>query len=237
MAVRFSAAGGGYSRTSNNPTVTAFTVMGWFYIAVDRDAFSTFINMSAVGGADLQMLTSPDGVTLRLFNGNTNANGTVLVVGEWNHLTMRVEGTGANQFKAYLNGILDIDHTGNPSATNGELFLANNAEGPEWLNGRVAGVKVWDAILTPAEILQEKQQLLPIRTANLNTFSPFFSTDDDQVDFSGNGFDWTVNGSPTTEEAPPVPWCCGLIPSVVPAVVVVAAIPAARPAWNYRHHA
>ena len=64
----------------------------------------------------------------------------------------------------------------------------------EWLNGWIADIKIYDAVLTNVEIYDESLQLSPLRTANLNSW---FLIDDVQTnqDQSGLGRHLTANGS------------------------------------------
>jgi hypothetical protein len=105
--------------------------------------------------------------------------------------------------------VLDITAASMPgSVTNAKLWIGNDNDA-EFLNGRAAAIKLYDAVLTPAEIVQEMRQYLPARTANNNGWYPLFTTNDDQTDFSGLGRDWTVGGTLATEDGPPIPWKSG----------------------------
>lgn len=210
MAVRFDASGDDLRRTANLPTITAFTIMGWFQIVVDRNAFSCFMafGSNAGGGAYYALQTPADGTTLALWNNSSSVSGTGLSTGTWYHLAFTCAGTGAGQLLAYLNGVLDITHSGNAGPSAGRIEIGNDLDS-EFLNGRAAAIKIYSAVLTAAEIAQEMRQILPLRTANLNGYYPLFSTDDDEIDFSGAGNNWTVTGTLATEDGPPIPWGAG----------------------------
>jgi len=80
------------------------------------------------------------------------------------------------------------------------------------LIGRAAGVKLWNAVLTEAEFVNEMRSLRPRRTSNLYLWSPFLNGAD-TVDHSGNGRSWTAAGSPTSGDGPPVGW--GAAPYII----------------------
>jgi hypothetical protein len=67
--------------------------------------------------------------------------------------------------------------------------------------------------------------LRPIRTADLHLWTPMLassSASDAAKDYSGNGRDWTVNGSPTITDGPPVGWGA---PIWIPQYTVSSGIP------------
>jgi hypothetical protein len=93
--------------------------------------------------------------------------------------------------------------------------------GTEQFNGRVANLKIYSAALTANEIKAEMRQYLPVRTADLNAWTPLL-THTDLSDYSGQGNGWTAAGTLATEDGPPIPWALrpptrGLrVPVVVP---------------------
>src|SRR5689334_1269165 len=103
MAVRFDTSGEKLSRTTNLPSITGFTMMGWFMLSVDRDA-DTDLMVFGNPASDLYYSIGPNstGTQLNTYNGNSNVNGTSLTVGTWYHVAMVVSGSGASQFLVYL---------------------------------------------------------------------------------------------------------------------------------------
>lgn len=219
MAVRNGASAfGGFQRTTNLPTITSMTIMGWYYhiganvLGVPSALFSFGAHLTAE--YQLEVLTDSD-MSLNAHNFTTGVGGSIVPTTTWFHAAMTIAGTGAGQFLSYLNAVLDITNSGTASATNSELFIADNGYGEEYWNGRFAAIKIWDAVLTQAEILKEKQQYEPVRKTNLNSFYPMIDAATAATDFSGNGRTLTVNGSQTTEDGPPIPWRLPLSPVIV----------------------
>lgn len=209
MAVRFDNILDDMTRTTNLPSISSFTMMGWFRIAVDLDAISTFMAFGVTTGNDYYRIdTDSDGTTLRIHNSASALTGSALTVGDWNHLAITVSGTGSGQFLAYLNAVLNITHDGD-SGPIAEVLHIGNSSALASSDGNAAAVKIYDAVLTAAEIAQEMRQYLPVRTANINAFYPLLTTADDQVDYSGNARTLTVAGTLATEDGPPIPWKTG----------------------------
>ena len=204
MAVRADGSTDRLSRTTSLPTNTGFSMLGWFKISVDRNAYSSFFNYGT-GNTKKTLQTDASGVTLVLWEGTfESGTGATLTVGTRYHLAM-VHDDGASELRAYVNGVLNITaevSSGNPGSPI-EIFQAESAE---WLNGCAAAVKIYSAILTAPEIAQEMWQYIPSRVANLNSWYPLLSIADDQVDYGGGGLTLTVGGTLATEDGPPIPW-------------------------------
>lgn len=191
-------------------------MMGWFIRDVDRGAPETIMEIGTATAFhnDFYQTSINTSDQLNIYNFSSSVTGSVISVGAWNHIAMVVEGTGAGQFKAYLNGVLDITHAGNGSiSAAGRMWFGNNNY-TEFLNGRVGPWKVWDVALTAAEIAQEFRCIRPVRFANINSWSPCFPGSGERVrDYSGFGRDLTEMGTITDESPPPVSW--GASPIIV----------------------
>jgi len=72
----------------------------------------------------------------------------------WMNITFTNNISG-NQKIAYLNGSqINTSTSSTLSTTNGPLAVLRSAEGNP-LDGRLAIVKIWNTVLTPAEVLAE----------------------------------------------------------------------------------
>lgn len=208
MALRLDATTDLIIRSSNNPTVTSFSVLGWFKISVDRNDESTFIAVG-VTTTRYSLGTSATGTNVEMYNNSTVAAGSALTVGTWFHAALTCAGTGAGQLLGYINGVQDTVLAGHGSVANTNLWIANNAAPtPEFLNGCTAAIKVYSAVLTAAEIAREMRYYRPIRGANLNSWMPCVhpTAASNGADFSGNGFNFTISGAPVVEDGPPIAW-------------------------------
>lgn len=221
MAIRKDASGDTISRTTNLPTITSFTIMGWFKLSVDRNTYSALLSFGTNSSSPYySILTDGSGTDLYVYNSSgLTTTGTSLTVGTWVHAALTVAGTGAGQVAFIRNGVATSTHAGSATPTAGIIVIGSTPSDNDWLNGCVAAVKIYSAVLTAAEIAKEMQQYLPVRTANLNGFYPMLSTSDDEVDFSGNGNNWTIGGTLATEDGPPIPWKTGRKRVITPASV------------------
>lgn len=201
----------------------AQTVMGWFRITNDRNAYSNFIEIST----NAMLQTDSDGVTNSIWNGASQPTGSVLSVDVWYHLCLVVDGDASGDaIRAYVNGVLDITTTRSAASTGTSLYIGSNEFG-EWFQGRFAYPKAWSVALSAGEIANEMFSIKPQRVANLAGWWPAMlgeSTANRVKDFSGNGLDFTeAAGSLTEADGPPVVW--GGSPLFVP-IVTAASAPA-----------
>jgi hypothetical protein len=207
MSIRLDASTDKLSRTTNLPSITAFTMMGWFKISVNRVNYGSFLGYGSttVAGNEYAYMVGGDGLTTNLWNSAVETTGSALTVGTWAHLAMTVAGTGAGQFLGYINGVLNITAPGHTTPTAQTLSLGNNLSS-EFLNGCVANIQVYGAVLTGAEILRELRSYLPQRTANLLVWSPLMATTDATNYAVAGAAAWTSAGTLATEPGPPIPW-------------------------------
>lgn len=208
MSIRFDAVGDSVNRTTTPPSISVFTMMGWFRIAVNRATFSTFMAAGApASSAYFQVAAGTDGVTLGTYDGNGaafNSGTTTLVVGTWYHIAFTVAGTGAGQFITYLNSVPDQIKSGNALPTASQIWFGNSADA-DWLNGNAFAGKLWSGVaLTANQIALEMKSVMPVRYQNLYGCWPMIgnTTTRDYV----RGQNLTANGTLTTEANPPVPW-------------------------------
>ena len=206
MALRFNASGDRLSSTTNLPGAAAFTLMGWVYIAVDLNLFgSLLVYGDSVGPKFAYVGVDGTGTTLNLYDGINDNAGSALSLATWYHVALAGNLNGS--LTAYLNGVSNVTATGDAANSSERIELMNNTAN-ENIDGRLAAVKIYSAILTAPEILQEMRSFRPVRTANLNTWLPCVDrvVADNALDMSGNGYDMTVGGTLTVEDGPPIPW-------------------------------
>jgi hypothetical protein len=208
MSVRFDAAGEYLRRTTGLPNIQAtYTLMGWYYISVDRDFYGTLAILNNASNENDNLTLDADGTTVAIYAANTGVTGSTLSVGQWYHLAMVRESSSV--VKLYLNGVLDLTNTtatGYFGATE-NLYVGDLPGTGQGFNGRAAGFKMWDTALTQAEVQAEVYTLRPQRFTNLLSWSPVFPGSGERTrDYSGNGYDWTETGTVTDEDGPPVGW-------------------------------
>ena len=199
MGIRFDASGDSLSRAR---LAGAKTIMAWVYIATDRNDYSAFFG---VAGNEL-VETNNDGVTLIHYDGSVDRTGSTLVVGTWYHLAYVSLGDAiGNGFTVYLNGVSNITASGRAAASSGTTMYLGNDEYSEWLNGRMAHVKIWNAAAAADEVAAEMYSFAPQRVADLWGWLPAISTGADRSsEWAGSGNAWTANGTQADEDGPAV---------------------------------
>lgn len=205
MAIRFGAIGDSLSLSSNLPSITGFTLMGWLYRVVDRGAVETPFAYGATASSNYYGLSidSSAGDPFNMWNGSTNQFGTVnTVLAQWYHAAMVVSGTGAGQVAWYIDGAAQPTMAGNGSVTATKLWIGNDRDS-EWLNGRAAAVKCWNAVLSAAEISAEMGTVQAVRKANIVGVWPLDVMATATRDYSGNGNTLTAAGALSEEQNPP----------------------------------
>lgn len=196
MPVRFDAAAECLYRTANLPSLSAFTIAAKVQLVVDRNGVSGLWGLIDGGGNGVQFLTAADGTTLRVYSSGSDTRGGSLVVGSWQYLVLRKNGSAIN---VRLNGVSVIDRTDAINIT--PAYLLINDSGANWANVRLGHMRVWSAVLSDAEADAEMISATPVRTANLNAAYAFSSSP--TADGSGNGNNLTAVGSPTIEGEEP----------------------------------
>ena len=210
MAMRVSASTEYLSRVTSGllDFNSAYTWMFWFQMVVDTAATSDLggIYSTGTGDADYLRHSSARALTSRISVGaaSTAVNGSTLAVGTWYHIAM--VRASATSHLTYLNGVLDItntrDITGRAAVTQVRL---GRVTGTAVANARYAYHKAWQTNLSADQILLEMNVIRPVETAAYYWLPIWPNGSSEQgKDYSGNGRDFTVNGTIVDEDAPPV---------------------------------
>jgi len=208
MAVRLSAAEALY-RTSDLPTNTNLTMCGWFRMIVDTNDFATCFAVVAPSSSDADSVqTDGSGTTMGTYTNNDNWSlGPNWSLNTWYHVAMVCNSSSVDY---YLNGVLESDgNDGHSSVTSQSIVVGSYHHSTlvDEFNGEVAFVKVWDDILTQAEIANEMWTIVPQKQENIHLWSPLFPGSTERVkDYSGNGRNWTEGGTITDAVGPPIAW-------------------------------
>lgn len=222
MAVRFSGTSQYYSSTAGLPGAGGYTVIFWVRLVVDRDALSGIF--SVAGGTSHTIQTQANGTTVEIRPSGGGGAVTLgsMTVGTWYKLAVTCEADG-NPLTYTLSAATTISPTmtstaafaSYPIATPTSILIGTSAlVTTNWFNGRIAAFKMYDAVLTAAEIAREFMSYMPYRTTNLKHWHPFDKAD--VTDYSGNGATLTGGSGVTTEDGPPIPWRAVQIPFLAP---------------------
>lgn len=210
---------------------SAYTWMAWVDLVTDTDTYGhIWAAMSATydDWYDADWLgTTSDGESLRVgcAIGGSEASGTgsPMTVGTPVHVAVVRE--SASVLKLYQGGSyatqasMDISAR---SATQREMLGLLNGGGGFRGPCRLTAIKCWQAALTADEIAAEMRSVRPLRLANLHSWHPAIASDLTTAlkDFSGNGRDWSDQGTlSVASQTPPVSWGAG--PVIVLPVTVL----------------
>lgn len=207
---------------------SAYTWMAWVDLVFDTnnyghiwaglgDASDAWQNADWVG-------TSSDGTSVRIgaaIGGATaSADGGSFTVGTPKHVA--VVRVSASSIQLYENGVAgpsaNQSVSGRASTQREQIGLLNALRSPV----RLTAIKQWQAALTDDEIAAEMKSIRPLRLANLHSWHPCIANNltDALKDYSGNGRDWSAQGTLTVEsQTPPVSW--GASPIIVLSVTVI----------------
>lgn len=205
MAVLLNASGEDLQVTTNLIDYNLpYTQMAWFYINSQPDAALSFFGIT--DGNDTGSLSNYDYVALI---SSTNFYIDVGVAGSnniqpsfasgfgvWVHVAVVRE--SATALTVYENGAFVATNSTNitgRAAVGKNIVGALNAAFPYELDGNIDQLYQYSAALTNTEILNQMYRSTPQRTANLVRYMPSPSDAQRSKDYSGNGYNWTENGS------------------------------------------
>lgn len=204
MAVRFDAEGEQYSATTGLPGNT-FTIVFWVRLAADRNTYTTFVSFDSASNYT-QIATDVDGVTPKVFNSVVgNIQGTsALTVGTWYAMAyVQNSSTGNGTLYWGTNPASLTSVTSSVGAHTPTHFrIGHYRSSGEWLNGRIAAVKIWNAALSASQVTAELQSYNPVVTANLLRVHKLQVPE--PTDYSGNGHTLTGGAGASTEADPPI---------------------------------
>lgn len=224
MSIRFDAAGDFLQRTTDLPAADPLSLSFWLYLTVDRNAEGTIFILTNAGGTEFsRIILDTDGTTIQVdTQTSAGTNGSNLSTATWYHVGYTRAGA---DHALYLNGVSDITRSDNNAVTTpANLLFGSNSV--TFINGRVGNIKIWTAQLTQAEIQAEITTWQPVRYANLHLWTPNFPGATERLaDWSGNGRNWTGNGTLADEDPPPLIYKTPSMLFIPPAVVAAGGHP------------
>jgi hypothetical protein len=224
-------------RSADLPDPEAFTMCAWLYRTGAIGGWDSSVPLIISDGDVLYMTIALDGSDVLIDSSDDNDD----IISDpgtdtW-FFAAFTAGSGNGNLKGYAALPSDALSTAsiNPVDFAEDLISLNHSlEGLAFI-GRIAAVKVWDAILTQDELENERAQYVPNRTEDLHIWSPFINTGGTSfLDISGNGRNWTESGAVTDADGPPIPWKRRRRFFVPVAVVVGTALPMAMNLYRRR---
>lgn len=211
MAIRILLADSEHLTQSNSASNDPYTAMFWFLLDTVEVVNQGIFGRAGTGNASVAV-----GSTGRLslqVTGYGYDYGSILTLDTWYHLAATRSGTS---HEVFIDGVSDMTLTGNTN-TRDTITVGHDTEYGLEMDGRIAAIKVWDAVLTPAEINNELYFFTPLRTSGNQIWTPLVA--DETVnfrDYSGNAADWTEVGTIDAGEGPPITWRKGASKIFVP---------------------
>jgi hypothetical protein len=183
------------------------TVGGWYYHTASRSLGRIFnFALSTTNYVCWGFGTTAN--QLRYVTTGPETAGATLTVNNWYYVAQVWTPTTGTDDVGYHGSLTAASLTA-LSAANGDtisgswvLQLGNDAFNSS-LNGRLCNVKLWNNSLTAAEVQAERWSWHPQRTTDLWGWWPLDGNGNIQ-DYSGNGRNLTLTGSPTEAAGPPV---------------------------------
>ena len=213
MAVRMDAGADSLAWGGAGLVVDTVSVCGWARLtSLGSTTYDTVVD---VGGSGAEFIINYNATIddFELWVGATYLFSAAPAAGDWFFWAL-VTNDGADVARAIWSPatsetIYTASAATSANSNVASIYLGSNNSSEYW-NGRVAHAKVWAARLTQAEFMREKWSARPCRMANLSSWSPLLVN---AKDYSGNGHNWTENGTLTYEDGPPVGW--GAAPYVI----------------------
>jgi hypothetical protein len=137
---------GGYLSVPDNTALRLgtgpFTIEAWIYRNVVGATHSIAAKGDAATNAGYNFIVTSTNV-LRFVNGSTNIDTTTTIGSGWTHVAAVREGTGTNQFKLYINGVLSATSTVSTdfNQTNTQYIGANRTPGST-INGYISNFRI-----------------------------------------------------------------------------------------------
>lgn len=199
--LNLNAAGDGAVRNTNVVAASSdYTAMCWYRTRSTpsggdyKTVFASFNDPTYTTWAGI--FSEVDNLNYRVQTTTQNATNFTLIENLWYHLCYVRSG---NDHLYYVNGVLIGTATENISASTFDTLRLGFDDFSNDEDSDFAYFREWDQALTAAEIKLEANSTVAIETTDLITDTPLESDGDD---ISGNGNDWSFNGTPTFSATP-----------------------------------
>lgn len=208
MAARSDAATDRVSRTTA-PSLASVTVCAWVKIGATHagNLFHPIMRVEASGGSALIFgFKGTNGRTPSLYSGSstTGISGTEVALATYVFVAATMSAGAAQLFQGTTPGSVSkvtgtVNTTGTPDTVT--VFSRSPSDGSEWLEGTLAGVRMWTAVLSDAEIAAESLSLTAVRTSGLWASWPFAAAA--LTDASGNSRPLTAGSTGLSSDTDP----------------------------------
>ena len=214
MAIYTSASDSFLRRNTATPTMSAYTSCVWIRRISIVGSYDTALTLELNGGESLiwQLETS----SLRPLIWNSGPNGTyigtqTIPANEWFFAAHTCDGTThTGYYGLRLDQKMDVATQSSLVTSSTDRLVLGNDQYVEGGNWELASWKVWDRVLTAAELEDERRFYLPLNTHKLHLWAPLLSAnagDEYRYDYSGNAKFLAIGGSHSSvQDVPPIGW-------------------------------
>jgi hypothetical protein len=207
MAIRC-AVDGDHLRTTANAPSGVFTAMFWFQLVEQPGGYRFLwgIGNDTAGNLESHSLWLSGANAMHLYwPGGSFTAGPGVTLGVWNFVALVGHTAGSQAWTLWVNGGSTAMTSVSGYVDRG-VDLGGTRDDTQFVaESRFAAYKHWSAQLTAAEVEAERRSYLPQRWSQLWTAAPLLHTGEVR-DWSGQGRDFTVGGTPSTEDGPPILW-------------------------------
>jgi hypothetical protein len=192
------------------PSLASITVMAWAKLAAVHagNLFHPIMRVEAAGGSAMILgYKGTNGRTPSLYSGSstTGISGTEIALATYQCVVATMSAGAAQIFTGTTPGSLTkvtgtVNTTGTPDTVT--LFGRSPSDATEWLEGTLAYVRMWTAVLSDAEVALESQATSAVRTANL--WADWSLASAALTDGSGNARTLTAGSTALAAAADPV---------------------------------
>lgn len=172
-AARFDTEGDGLELATTSLFSSAWTVFCRARVVVDRNEYSTFFEVSD-GSTSAYYQVGSNGTGLEMDvhtpGGVAPVSSYTASVGTWFDFCVTRSGTLTKAYAGTVGGALDVSTDGDAgtASTAHRLFIGwSESWAGEWFSGDIGGVKVWNAALSQAEVVAERDYYRAVRTSGL----------------------------------------------------------------------
>ncbi len=210
MAARSDAATDRVSRTSSPATATV-SIMGWAKISsAGVGSFNPLIRLHFGSGGNSSLILGfkgTNGRTPSLYSPSNSSgiSGSEIALSTYIFVCGTVGAAGAAQiFYGTTPGTVSkatgtVAVSGTPDGLT--VFSRAPGDGSEWLDGTIAHMRIYEAVLSDAEVAAESASATPVRTSNLWACWPFASAS--LSDTSGNARNLTAGTTALASDTDP----------------------------------
>jgi hypothetical protein len=212
VAIRFADASHGPVTGISLGQRSALTVSCWVKISVDRNAESPVWTIDPNSTSSwVSLRTGADGTTMRVLINGTQVASRAFTPGVWYFVGVSIGPTGGFMVsRAAGTGSFNVDTWASAATVMASVLRLGISIDGLWLNGCIAGFKLWTDALTQTEVQAEYGDYLPRRMAELAAAYAFYRAE--PTDYSGYGRELSLGNGETADAGPPIAWDGASVP-------------------------